>query len=196
MGKARQFMEGELEQRDIRYLTSAAVSKITDTSVELADGKVLESRYSLIIPPLGGVKAVAEVPGLANPKGFVPVDDGYRHKELENVYAVGVAVAYPPVEQTPVPVNFPKTGHMTVQMAKTAAQNIVAAIRGGAHVTRLPFVECIMDMGNTAARMLADPVRPPRNEVKMSVGRRWLWAKRAFAPYTLWKLRTGRTWLH
>jgi len=196
MGKARQFLEGELEQRDIRYLTSAAVAKITDAAVELADGKVLESRYSLVIPPLGGIKAVAEAPGLANPKGFVPVDDGYRHKEFKNVYAIGVAVAYPPVEQTPVPVNFPKTGHMTVQMAKTAARNIVAALRGGEHVTRPPFVECIMDMGNTAARMLADPVRPPRNEIKMSVGRRWLWAKRAFAPYTLWKLRTGRTWLH
>jgi sulfide:quinone oxidoreductase len=196
MGKARQFLEGELEQRDIRYLTSAAISKIGDASVELMDGKVIESRYSMIIPPLAGVKPVAEAAGLANPKGFVPVDDGYRHRELKNVYAVGVAVAYPPVEQTPVPVNFPKTGHMTVQMAKTAARNIAAAIQGGEHIIRLPFVECIMDMGSTAARMLADPVRPPRNEVKMNVGRRWLWAKRALAPYSLWKLRTGRTWLH
>lgn len=192
MGRARQFLEGEFEHRDVRYRTSAAVSKITDTSVELAGNEVIESRYSMIIPPLAGVPAIARSPGLGNPKGFVPTDEGFRHKQFENIYAVGVAVGYPPVDQTPVPVNFPKTGHMTVQMAKTAAHNIAVAIKGGERITRPPFVECIMDMGDTAARLLADPVRPPRNRVEMSVGRRWLWAKHAYAPYFTWKLRTGR----
>lgn len=117
MGRARQFLEGEFEQRDIRYRTSAAVSRITESSVELAGGEVLPSRYSMVIPPLAGVPAVAGSPGLGNPKGFVPTDEGFRHKQIDNVYAVGVAVAYPPVDETPVPVNFPKTGHMTVQMA-------------------------------------------------------------------------------
>lgn len=192
MGRARQFLEGEFEHRDVRYRTSAAVSKITDTSVELAGNEVIESRYSMIIPPLAGVPAIARSPGLGNPKGFVPTDEGFRHQQFENIYAVGVAVGYPPVDQTPVPVNFPKTGHMTVQMAKTAAHNIAVAIKGGERITRPPFVECIMDMGDTAARLLADPVRPPRNRVEMSVGRRWLWAKHAYAPYFTWKLRTGR----
>jgi len=110
MGRARQFLEGELEHRDIRYRTSAAISKITESSVELASGEVFESRYTMVIPPLAGVPAVARSPGLANPKGFVPTDESFRHKEFANVYAVGVAVGYPPVDQTPVPVNFPKTG--------------------------------------------------------------------------------------
>jgi sulfide:quinone oxidoreductase len=195
MGRARQFLEGEFEHRDIKYHTSVAVSKITASSVELADGKVFDSRYSLIIPPLAGVRAVSDSPGLGNPKGFVPVDDGYRHGTFNSIYAVGVAVAYPPVEETPVPVNFPKTGHMTVQMAKAAARNIAAAIQGGERVTRPPLVRCIMDMGDTAARMQADPVRPPRNRVSMSTGRRWLWVKKAYEPYFLWKMRTGSTWL-
>jgi sulfide:quinone oxidoreductase len=195
MGRARQFLEGEFEERDIRYHTSAAVSKITDSSVELADGEVFESRYSLIIPPLAGAPVVADSPGLGNPKGFVPVDDGYRHREFDNVYAVGVAVAYPPVDQTPVPVNFPKTGHMTVQMAKAAARNIAADIRGGERVTERLFVKCILDLGDRAAYMVADPVRSPRNRIRMSVGRRWLWAKRAYAQHFLWRMRTGRTWL-
>lgn len=195
MGRARQFLEGEFEHRDITYHTSVAVSKITDASVELADGKTFESRYSLIIPPLAGVKAIADSPGLGNPKGFVPVDDGYRHGEFDNVYAVGVAVAYPPVDETPVPVNFPKTGHMTVQMGRAAARNIAADIQGGERATRPPFVHCIMDMGDRAARMRADPVRPPRNRVGLSVGRRWLWAKRAYERYFLWKMKAGNTWL-
>ncbi|MEE8187688.1 MAG: FAD-dependent oxidoreductase, partial [Kiloniellales bacterium] len=46
-GKIRQFLEGELEERDVRYHTSAAISKITASSVEMTDGAVFESRYSL-----------------------------------------------------------------------------------------------------------------------------------------------------
>jgi sulfide:quinone oxidoreductase len=195
-GKARQFFEGEFEQRDIRYFTSAAVSKITAKSVELADGKALESRYSLIIPPLAGVEAVSESTGLGNPKGFIPVDSYYRHKDFPDIYAVGVAVALPPVEETPVPVNFPKTGHMTDQMARIAAHNIAADIQGGERTSHELMAECIMDMGDEAAHMVADPIRPPRNVSEMSKGRRWLWVKKFFANYYLWKIRHGATRSH
>ena len=190
-GKARQFLEGKFEERDIRYLTSAAVSKITDSSVELADGKLVESRYSLIIPPLAGVKAISDSPGLGNPKGFVPVDEHYCHKDFPNIYAVGVTVAFPPVDETPVPVNFPKTGHMTEQMARVAAHNIDADIQSGEKRSQDLFVQCIMDMGDSGMNMVADPVRPPRNHVKMSEGKRWLWAKKIFAHYYLWQIKRG-----
>jgi sulfide:quinone oxidoreductase len=89
VGKARQVLEGEFEQRDGRCYTSAAVSRITRPSVELADGRVFESSFSLVIPPLAGVKAVAESKNLANPKGFVPVDEHYRHRAFPEIYAVG-----------------------------------------------------------------------------------------------------------
>ena len=192
-GAGRQFFEREFEARDIRYFTSSAVSKITPESVELADGKAFESRFSLIIPPLGGVKAVADSPGLGNPKGFIPVGSHYQHKDFPNIYAVGVAVALPPVEETPVPVNFPKTGHMTEQMAKIAAHNIAADIQGGDKTSHELMAECIMDMGDGAAHVVADPVRPPRNVSTMSTGKRWLWAKRFFANYYLWKMKRGAT---
>ena len=190
-GQARPFLEGAFEERDIRYLTSAAVSKITESSVELADGKFIESRYSLIIPSLAGVKAVAESQDISNPKGFVPVDEHYSHKTFPNIYTVGVAVAFPPVDETPVPVNFPKTGHMTEQMAKLAAHNIAVDIQGGKKQSRDLFVQCIMDMGDKGMNMVADPVRPPRNIVKMSEGKRWLWAKKIFAHYYLWHIKRG-----
>ena len=190
-GKIRQYLEGELEDRDVRYHTSAAITEITGDAVATADGSVFESAYSLIIPPLAGIKAVAEAPGLANPKGFVPVDPYYRHQDFNKIYAVGVAVALPPVEETPVPVNFPKTGHMTEQMAGIAAKNIAADILNTEKATHDLMVECIMDMGNEGAHMVADPVRPPRNASKLSSGKRWLWAKRFFASYYLWNLRRG-----
>jgi len=192
-GKIRQFLEGELEDRDVRYHTSAAVSKITESSVELADGKAFESRYSLILPPLAGIKPVAEAEGLGNPKALIPVDAHYRHKDFENIYAVGTAVAFAPVEETPVPVNFPKTGHMTEQMAKIAARNIAADIQGGEKTSHELMAECIMDMGDEGGHIVADPVRPPRNVSEFSKGRRWLWAKKFFAGYYLWKMRRGAT---
>ena len=190
-GKIRQYLEAELEDRDVRYHTSAAITKITGDSVETADGSLFESTFSLIIPPLAGVKAVAETPGLGNPKGFIPVDAHYRHVEFKNIYAVGVAVALPPVEETPVPVNFPKTGHMTEQMARIASQNIASDILGTEKMTHELMVECIMDMGVEGAHIVADPVRPPRNVSNLSTGKRWLWAKRFFSEYYLWKMRRG-----
>ena len=192
-GKARQFLEGAFEERDIRYYTSAACTKITESSVELVDGKTFESQLSLIIPPLAGVRAVADSPGVSNPKGFVPVDEHFRHQEFPSIYAVGVAVAFPPVDETEVPVNFPKTGHMTEQMAAIAAHNITAEIRGGEPTAHPLIAECILDMGDRAARIRVEPARPPRNVAKLSEGKRWLWAKRAFERYYLWQAKRGRT---
>jgi hypothetical protein len=44
-----------------------------------------------------------------------------------------------------------------------------------------------------ATHVRADPVRPPRNISEMSAGRHWLWAKRFFANYYLWKIKRGVT---
>jgi len=44
------------------------------------------------------------------------------------------------------------------QVLRDEIINIAADIRGGERVTRPPFVRCILDMGDRAAHMLADPV--------------------------------------
>ena len=192
-GAIRQLLEGALEERDIGYLTSTAVTKITADAVEIKGSSAIPSVLSMIIPSLGGVEAVAESPDLPNPKGFVPVDDHYRCPSAENVYAVGVAVAMPPVADTPVPVNFPKTGHMTEQMATIAAADIAARIGGGAAKTSPLSARCVMDMGDRGVYMAVDPVRPPRDKIpKVSEGRRFLLAKRAFERLYLSYARRGR----
>ncbi|MDA8367963.1 MAG: FAD/NAD(P)-binding oxidoreductase [Actinomycetota bacterium] len=192
-GKIRQLLEGELEERDISYRTSAAVTKITADAVELEGTGAVPSVLSIVIPPLAGVDAVAKSPGLANPKGFVPADAHYRHHSADGVYAVGVAVALPPVGETPVPVNFPKTGHMTEQMAQIAASDIVARIGGREGATAELSARCVLDMGDRGAYLAVDPVRPPRNTIPtVSEGRRWLLAKRAFERTYLWHVRHGR----
>jgi sulfide:quinone oxidoreductase len=192
-GKIRQLLEGALEERDIAYRTSVAVTKITTGAVETEGAGAVASVLSIIIPPLAGVDAVAKSPGLANPKGFVPVDAHYRHPAADGVYAVGVAVAFAPVGETPVPVNFPKTGHMTEQMAKIAATDIAARLEGREGATAELSARCVLDMGDRGAYLAVDPVRPPRNQIPtVSQGRRWLAAKRAFERTYLWQARHGR----
>jgi len=190
--RARRFFEDELDRREIGYHTSAAVSKISTDSVQLAGGEEFESRYSLILPPLAGVDVVQDTEGLTNPKGFISTDAGFRHPDYENVYAAGVAVALPPIGDSVVPVNFPKTGQMTVQMAGAVAHNIAADITGGSRREKPLSVQCILDLGDRAAKLRADPVRPPRNRTKVSIGRHWLWAKRAYEPWFLLCTRLGR----
>lgn len=193
-GKIRQLLEGELEERDIAYATSTAVTKITPETVEAEGAPPVPSVLSIIIPPLAGIEAVANSAGLANPKGFLPVDAHYRHQVADAVYGVGVAVAMAPVAETPVPVNFPKTGHMTEQMAQIAARDIAARIAGRNREAAAELsARCVLDMGDRGAYMAVDPVRPPRNAIPTVVeGRRWLLAKRVFERTYLWHARHGR----
>ncbi len=192
-GTIRQLLEAALEERDIAYRTSAAITRITEDAVETADAAPTPSVCSIIIPPLAGAEAVAASEGLANPKGFVPVDDHYRHAVADGVYAVGVAVALPPVDATAVPVNFPKTGHMTEQMAKIAAADLAARLQGHEAPTAELSARCILDMGDRAAYLAVDPVRPPRNRIPtVSEGRPWLVAKMAFERTYLAFARRGK----
>lgn len=193
VGKLRQFLEGEFEERDISYRTSAAISKITEDAVEVDGSKPIPSVLSMVIPPLAGVTAVANTQGLSNPKGFIVVDSHYRHLTYDNIYAVGVAVALPPADETAVPVNFPKTGHMTEQMATIAARDIVARISGGKAETRELAARCVLDLGNRGVFLSVNPVRPPRDRLPgVSEGRHWLWTKRAFERTYLWSAKHGR----
>ena len=192
-GTIRHLLEAALEERDIAYRTSATITRISEESVETADAAPTPSVCSIIIPPLAGVEAVAASEGLANPKGFVPVDDHYRHIYADSVYAVGVAVALPPVDATAVPVNFPKTGHMTEQMAKIVAADLAARLQGHEAPTAELSARCILDMGDRAAYLAVDPVRPPRNRIPtVSEGRQWLVAKMAFERAYLAFARRGK----
>ena len=95
-------------------------------------------------------------------------------------------------EQTAIPTGVPKTGFMTVKMAKTAAYSIAAEISGSpAPASYEMDVLCLMDMGNTAALMRAKPLLPPRQESKLKTGVLYKWSKAGFEKYFLWKIKHG-----
>ena len=163
VGASQQMVERFLDRHEIQALPNTAIKEAREHEIELESGRVLPFAYSMIVPPFTGVDAVREAEGLANPMGFILVDDEYRHPEHRDVFAAGVAVAIAPPDPTPVPAGVPKTGQMTEVMAKVAARNIAADIDGSAG-ERLPLEDlgaiCILDAGNSgvifkASHMLA-----------------------------------------
>ena len=133
-----------LRDRDIKWVTNAKVDRIAADAVEVTeigeDGEPkrqhrLPSKMTMFIPAFRGVTCVMGedgkgLPGLANPRGFVLIDKHQRNPTFKNIFAVGVCVAIPPYEQTPVPVGVPKTGYMIESMVSAVAENIRDLHRG------------------------------------------------------------------
>lgn len=189
LGNSKRFFEDTLAKREIKCLTSQAIEEVVPGEIRLKGGAKLPFKLAMIAPPFKGVPAVAP---LGNPRGFIPVDKQYRHTKYRNIFVVGVAMAIAPPEPTPVPTGVPKTGYMTQKMAKTAAATIVSDIRNETPPTpRELSVVCLMDMGNTAALMKAEPVLPPRERSVTKEGMRYKLLKLGFEKYFLWKMKHG-----
>lgn len=183
-----------LRMQHIEAITDVAIERVEEGAVVLGDGRRLESAYSMIVPPFLGAE-VAAASGLANPKGFIDVHDTYQSVGDPDVYAVGVAAAVSVPWHTTYPVGIPKTGFPTETMARVAARNIVARIRGEEPSARKDFGEipavCVMDAGNNGVIILGDHMLPPRRAAVMIPGPQAHWAKLAFERYFLWKARRG-----
>jgi sulfide:quinone oxidoreductase len=191
LGNSKRFIEDEFAERDIKPLVSQAIQEVAPGEIRLKDGNKIPFKLAMIAPPFKGVPAVTP---LGNPRGFIPVDKNYRHTKYQNIFCVGVAMAIAPPEQTPVPTGVPKTGFMTVKMAKTAAAAIASDITGSTPPAPEELsVVCLMDMGKTAAFMQASPVLPPRQSsyMKKAIWAKWL--KLAFERYFLYKMRHGQS---
>ena len=189
LGNSKRFIEDEFAERGIKPIVSQAIEEVTPGEIKLKDGNKIPFKLAMIAPPFKGVSAVAP---LGNPRGFIPVDKNYRHTKYKNIFAVGVAIAIAPPELTPVPTGVPKTGFMTVTMAKIAAATIASDVTGKTPPAAAEIgVVCLMDMGQTAAFMKAYPVLPPRQSSYMKKALWAKWLKLSFEKYFLWKMKRG-----
>jgi len=201
VGDSKGLMESELRQRHIKWITNARVERVSAGEMTVSecddDGKpkrehALPFRYSMMLPAFKGVEAVAAVPELCNPRGFVLIDAHQRSKKYPNVFSAGVCVAIPPVEPTPVPVGAPKTGYMIESMVSAICENIVAEIGGRPATAQATWnAICLADFGDSGAAFVALPQIPPRNVTWAKQGRWVHVAKIAFEKYFLRKVRTG-----
>ncbi|MGA9993548.1 MAG: NAD(P)/FAD-dependent oxidoreductase, partial [Thiobacillaceae bacterium] len=134
------------------------------------------------------------IDGLTNPRGFILIDEFQRNPKYQNIFSVGVCVAIPPVEATPVPTGTPKTGYMIESMVTAAAHNIRASMDGRAPQKKATWnAICLADMGDTGAAFVALPQIPPRNVNWFKEGRWVHLAKVAYEKYFIRKMKKGST---
>ncbi len=203
VGDSKSMLESELRQHDIKWVCNAKTTRVEPgrlfTSELDADGKLLREhelpfKLSMMLPAFKGVDAVAAVPGLCNPRGFVLIDEYQRSKKYRNIFSAGVCVAIPPVETTPVPTGAPKTGYMIETMVSAIAHNLADELAGKpATATGTWNAICLADMGDTGAAFVALPQIPPRNVAWFKKGKWVHLAKIAFEKYFLSKMRSGNS---
>ncbi|MFA5809059.1 MAG: FAD/NAD(P)-binding oxidoreductase, partial [Thermoleophilia bacterium] len=185
---------------NINYIVNSEIEKITETDVVLKDGRKLPYKYSMIIPPFNGAKYVKESGDLGDEKGFIPIDDTYRHKKYPNVFAAGLAVAVPLPWSTPVALGIPKTGFPSEESAKIAAHNIVHVLHGETEKLKskpwgkIPGL-CVLDAGHKEVVIISNHLLKPRQFAVMMPNPFANIGKRLLEKYFLWKTRRGISYL-
>lgn len=203
VGDSKGLLESAMRERHIKWICNAKVSRVEAGKMFVTehneDGTPkkeheLPFAYSMMLPAFKGIDAVIGIEGLTNPRGFILIDAYQRNPKFRNIFAVGVCVAIPPVEATPVPTGAPKTGYMIESMVTAAAHNLRAVLEGQEPETK-PSLNafCLADFGDKGAAFVALPQIPPRNVTWYKMGRWVHWAKIAFEKYFIRKMKKGST---
>ncbi len=201
VGDSKTLLESAMRDRDIKWICNAKTTRVEAGKMFVTehDDMGREKRthelpfgFSMMLPAFKGVDAVIGIEGLVNPRGFVLIDEHQRNPKYRNIYAVGVCVAIPPVEVTPVPTGAPKTGFMIESMVTATAHNIRAVLDGREPDEKATWnALCLADFGDTGVAFVALPQIPPRNVNWFSEGRWVHLAKVAFEKYFIRKMKKG-----
>ncbi len=202
VGDSKGMLESELRQHHIDWITNAKITKVEKGKMYVDEhndaGEVIKQhelpyKYSMMLPAFKGVDAVNAVgEDLVNPRGFVKVNEFQQNPKWNNIYSVGVCIAIPPVEATPVPTGTPKTGYMIESMVLATAHNIQNDIEGKPADQKATWnAICLADLGDTGVAFVAMPQIPPRNLSWMKKGKWVHMAKVAFEKYFINKMKKG-----
>jgi len=203
VGDSQGMLESALRHRHIKWICNAKVTKVEAgkmfVSEHNAKGEVIKEhelpfKHSMMLPAFKGIDAVYGIEGLTNPRGFITIDPYQRNAKFKNIFSVGVCVAIPPVEATPVPTGAPKTGYMIETMVTATAHNIRALLDGKEPDQKATWnALCLADFGDTGAAFVALPQIPPRNVNWFKEGKWVHLAKIAFEKYFIRKMKSGNT---
>ncbi len=201
VGDSKGMLESAMRERHIKWICNAKVTKVEAgkmhvTEVDEAGNEKkkheLPFAYSMMLPAFKGVDAVFGIEGLTNPRGFILIDEHQRNPKYKNIYAVGVCVAIPPVEATPVPCGTPKTGYMIESMVTATVHNIHAELTGNPPASKATWnAVCLADFGDGGIAFVAIPQIPPRNVNWFAEGKWVHLAKVAFEKYFIRKMKKG-----
>ena len=207
VGDSKGLLESEFRSRHIKWVANAKVASVASDKVTVEEvndeGKTIKTheiatKYTMMLPAFKGVDAVAKLaevdPGYVNPRGFVMINSYQQSPVKDNIFSLGVNVAIPPVEDTPVMCGTPKTGYMIESMVTAIVHNIKDMVDGNepSHVPTWNSV-CIADMGDTGAAFVAMPQIPPRNVTWAKKGKMMHLAKIAFEKFFIRNMKTGNS---
>ena len=114
VGDSKTLLESAMRERSIKWICNAKTTRVEAGKLFATEhdemGKEKRThevafKYSMMLPAFKGIDAVYGIDGLTNPRGFILIDEYQRNPKYKNIYAVGVCVAIPPVEVTPVPLS-------------------------------------------------------------------------------------------
>jgi sulfide:quinone oxidoreductase len=203
VGDTKGMLESAFRDRDIKWITNAKTTSVEPGLLKCQelneDGSVkkeheLPFKFGMMMPAFTGIDALMGIDGLVNPRGFVLIDKKQRNPTFPNVFGVGVCVAIPPAEPTPVATGMPKTGYMIESMVTATAHNIAALINGKEPTEEGTWnAVCLADFGDRGVAFVAQPQIPPRNVNWSSEGRWVHLAKVAYEKYFLRKVRKGQS---
>jgi len=201
VGDSKGMLESAMRDKHIKWICNAKVTKVEAGKMyvtEVDEAGVEKKKhelpfaYSMMLPAFKGVDAVFGIEGLTQARGFIIVDEHQRNPKYKNIYAVGVCVAIPPVEATPVPVGTPKTGYMIESMVSATVNNIQAELNGQPAENKATWnAVCLADFGDGGIAFVAMPQIPPRNVNWFSEGKWVHLAKVAFEKYFIRKIKNG-----
>ena len=203
VGDTKSMMESEFRDRHIQWTCNAKITEVTDGAMRFTEvdengndkkEHELPFRHSMILPAFKGVDAVNDIEGLTNPRGFILIDEYQRNPTFDNIFAVGVCVAIPPVGPTPVATGAPKTGYMIESMVTATTHNIANLLAGDEPSERGSWsAVCLADFGDSGVAFVALPQIPPRNTNWAARGKWVHVAKIAYEKYFLHKIRAAKT---
>ncbi|NOV29685.1 MULTISPECIES: NAD(P)/FAD-dependent oxidoreductase [unclassified Methylomonas] len=201
VGDTKGMLEAEMRNKHINWICNAKIDKIeagmmyvteVDENGQEKKKHELPFKHSMILPAFKGVDALTGIDKLVNPRGFVIVDENQRNPTYKNIYSIGVCIAIPPLEQTPVPTGTPKTGYMIESMVTATAHNIRAELDGKQPKEKGTWnALCLADFGDSGVAFLAMPQIPPRNVQWASSGKWVHLAKIGYEKYFMRKVRKG-----
>jgi sulfide:quinone oxidoreductase len=182
---------------NIHYRTEVGVTEVKKNSVVLSTGEELPSAFTMLMPPFIGVAFVTKSKSInPNPSGYVPVGEDYRHSNIPNIWAAGIAVEVQlPFKPGKIPFSTPKTGYPSDETGKIVAENIIRVDKGIEKLKKKAWGKipglCIMDAGKKEVIIVSDKLFKPRHFAIMIPNVLFDFSKVFFEKYFLWKTRHG-----
>jgi sulfide:quinone oxidoreductase len=156
---AAQLVRTELQRAGVQLLTGVEADVPHQTIVELGPGARLQCDRVVHLPVLAG----PNIPGmLCDEEGFILVDDAFRARDAEGVFAVGDCAAGPY-----------KQGGLAAQQADVVA-DIIAAEAGSDRQPRpyRPVMRALLRTANGPRYLRAEP---PGGAISAEVSEQCLW---------------------